>query len=158
MSQGKVNRDDEVMGKIGPGPRDSSLKPGASENEEPLELPDGALVAYRKSGGLRFSTRSLIVYSNGEALYTSSRGMGTRAQSIAMELTETQQVRLRRTLAHIDFANLAKGPGRASPDAYVYEITARTLGQTYSIEAWDGSIPPAIKPLLEQLQRIMSGI
>ncbi len=155
MSQGHDNHDDEVLGRIESGPRDSSLQPNSSSNEETLELPEGAIVALRKSGGLRFSTRTLIVYGNGEALYTASRGSGLKTQSTALELTEAQQLRLRRALARINFSSLPKGPGRASPDAYVYEITVHTLGQTHSIEAWDGSIPAALKPVLEQLRRIM---
>ncbi len=155
MSQGPASGNDEELGKVSPGPHDSSLQPHESPNEEPLELPDGAIVALRKSGGLRFSTRTLIVYADGEALYTASRGGGSK-EATAIELTEAQQLRLRRALARIDFASLPKGPGRASPDAYVYEIAARTLGQTHFVEAWDGSIPTTLKPLVEQLQRLMS--
>ncbi len=146
------SRHDEELGRLGPGLRDSSPKP-EMPNQEPMELPEGALVALCKSGGLRFSTRTLIIYGNGEGLYTSNRGKGL--ESIPLDLTETQQLRLRRTISRIDFAALPKGPGRTSPDAYVYEIAVRTLGQTFSIEAWDGSVPPALKPLLVELQRLM---
>ncbi|MGB8647029.1 MAG: hypothetical protein WCF84_17465 [Anaerolineae bacterium] len=148
------NPDKEENFKIEQGPHDSSLQPGDTEPDERLDLPKGAFVAMRKSGGLKFSTRTLVVYTDGHALYTAGPGSTSVSQSAAVELSEMQLARLRRTLAAIDFAKLPPRAGRASPDGFVYEITAHVL-KSYYCEAWDGSIPQALKPLIEQLRRLM---
>ncbi len=146
---------DQEEFKIEPGSRDSSLQPGKAEDEERLELPPRAIVALRKSGGVRFSTRTLIVYADGEAMYTYGSGSTSMARSAALELTEAQLAHLRRTLAGIDFSKLPARPRRVSPDAFVYEIAARSLGRIHYLEAWDGSVPRALRPLIAQLRRLM---
>ncbi len=120
-----------------------------------LELPQGALVAMSKSGGLRFSTRGLVVYSDGHGRYNIGPRAGRPAQSGALELTESQLARLRRTITSIDFSELPAHLERANPDAFVYEIAVRALGREYHVETSDGSISPALVPLIEQLRRLM---
>ncbi len=120
-----------------------------------LELPEGALIAMSKSGGLRFSTRGLVVYSDGHGRYDIGPRAGRPAQSGALELTESQLARLRRTIAGIDFSRLPARLERVNPDAFVYEIAVRTLGREYHVETSEGNIPPALKPLIDQLRRLM---
>ena len=55
---------DQPLGTLSDGPRDDRLK----ADDDQLKLPRGAFIAFQQSGGLRFSTRSLIVYRDGRVI------------------------------------------------------------------------------------------
>ncbi len=122
-----------------------------------LVLPVGALVAMRRSGGLLFSSCEVVVYSDGH-LATSTVGGGRAARGGATRvLPAAQLATLRRTLVDIDFARLhAVPPGRLRPDAYAYEIVARTGRMTASIEAIEGAIHPGVAPLIRLLNSLLA--
>ena len=47
----------------------SSAEPEPAAPPEPLRLPRGAFVGLRKSGGLKFGTREVVVYPDGRVAY-----------------------------------------------------------------------------------------
>jgi len=55
---------DEVLGTLSDEPRDDRWQAG----DDRLKLPRGAFIAFRQSGGLRFSTREVIVYNDGHVI------------------------------------------------------------------------------------------
>jgi hypothetical protein len=151
----------EILGELPDTPYDSGLKvnqpPAPADPLSPpepgpadtLRLPRGALVAMRRSGGLKFRSREVVVYRDGRVNYDD----GESGPRTVWTLGDAEMAELRRTL---DQANLAKLPtaGRQNPDAFAYEIVARPSRRVYSAEAFLGSIPAALAPLIEQLNRI----
>ena len=123
-----------------------------SVSSENLALPRGAWVAMRKSGGLRFTSREIVVYRDGRVTYA---GDYTAGQVRTWKLTDTQVSRLHGALAEIDFSHLPPAAGRQNPDAYAYEIVARIGRRVQRAETFDGSIPDALKPFLRQLGRLV---
>jgi hypothetical protein len=146
---------DATFGSLTPGPRDSQLEVGPPSAAPPavaapgdvqtFALPRGGWVGMRMSGGLRFSTREVVVFRDGRV---------TRAGGIG-KLTDAQMDQLRAALEPISFGRLPATPGRQKPDAYAYEIAARPKRRAYAVEVFDGSIPPVLAPLVAALRRIM---
>lgn len=127
--------------------------------DEPLRLPKGALVAMRKSGGLRFSSRLLIVLRDGRIVRSVEAGAvdaeddrQSKARRRPSRLTGEQLSQLRITLARSGLDRVRQS-GRAAqnPDAYAYEIVARVGRKVQSVELFDGSIPEELQPLVREL-------
>jgi hypothetical protein len=146
------------------GPRDAELNagppPSATSHRKPalpaddkLTLPRGALVAMRKSGGFRFSSRTIVVYRDGRAIYEIST---PAAEAPGLwRLTDEQLVELYGALEQANFPRLPAATGRHNPDAFAYEIVARVRRRLYAAEVFDGSIPPSLAPLIRQLGQLM---
>jgi hypothetical protein len=151
----------DILGKLPRGAYDSGLKvnqppapPDPLPASEPtsadtLRLPRGALVAMRRSGGFKFRSREVVVYRDGRVNYDD----GESGPRTVWTLGDAEMAELRRVL---DQAKLAKLPtaGRQNPDAFAYEIVARPTRRVYSVEAFQGSIPAALAPLIAQLNRL----
>jgi len=141
-------------------PAGTHHKAGApAKPDEPLRLPKGAFVAMRKSGGLRFSSRLLIVLRDGRIVRSVEAGAvdaegdrRSKARRRPSRLTREQISQLRITLARSDLDRVRQS-GRAAqnPDAYAYEIVARVGRKVQSVELLDGSIPEALQPLVRGL-------
>ncbi len=123
-----------------------------NEHSNSLPLPDDAMIVLRKSGGLRFTTRTIVVYVDGRI--ESDR----RGQRAAGRIDRTQLEELRRLLAAIDFLHLTLPAIKPSPDAHVYEIAARIDREINRVEVAEGRIPGSLKPLIEQLRRLAAPI
>jgi hypothetical protein len=144
---------DASLGSLTPGPRDSQLEAGPPSTpsaapagaEPPFALPRGGLVAMRMSGGLRFTSREVVVFRDGRV----ARDGGVD------RLTEAELGQLRAALEAVSFGRLPTTIGRQRPDAYAYEIAARPKRRAYAVEVVDGEIPPALAPLVAMLRRIM---
>jgi len=122
--------------------------------DEPLARPRGALVAMRKSGGIRFSWRLVVVRQDGRVIYKSNQlGAPSEAQAIG-QLQPEQLDELRAAIAGADFATAPAG-ARQNPDAFAYEIIARVGRRNRSAEAFQGSIPAGLQQLIRQLDALM---
>ena len=123
--------------------------PPTPANDDQLALPRGGLVALRKSGGLRFSSRGCVVFRNGWVVpLAGTAGNPHRITDVAC--TELEALLQRSGMSR----SLRKA--RATPDGYAYELTARYAGRTRYAEAMDGAIPPALGELIEALQRVLA--
>lgn len=158
VSLGGLGADDYER-TLGPGD-DEGLEPeGAEEgrapasppgDEDELGLARGGLVAFRKSGGLRFTSLGVAVYRSGWVVpLTGTAGRPRRMTAEALAALET-------LVAHSGLSRrrLAKG-GEGTRDGYYYEITARYGGRTRYAEAADGAIPEDLGRLIEVLQRLL---
>lgn len=140
--------DKAVLGSLGGGPADTSL----SEPEDaPLALPKGALVAMRKSGGLRFTSRTIVVHRDGQVSVQSSAR--SRSLKPPARLNKEQLSALKRSVAKSMNAATAKSIGRQNPDAYAYEIVARANRGVVATEVYDGSIPASMAGLIKELSQ-----
>ena len=123
--------------------------PPTPANDDQLALPRGGLVALRKSGGLRFSSRGCVVFRNGWVVpLAGTTGNPYRITDAAC--TELEALIQRSGMSR----SLRKA--RATPDGYAYELTARYAGRTRYAEAMDGAMPPALGELIEAFQRLLA--
>ena len=145
----KDEKNDSTLGVI-PKERDSKLDAPAPKHER-LLLPLGAFIAYRKSGGLKFSSREIVIYPDGRISYGGpdlSKQIYDRA---TRKLNDGQIARLRKTLDQTGFFRLASAQGNQPPDSFAHEIAARLGNRSHMVEVFDGGIPASLAPLLEQL-------
>ena len=127
--------------------------PSASDT---LELPKGAMLAYRKSGGLRFSSHEIVVYPDGRVTYEGGDTAKTALESRARrKMTDAQVVRMRKLLDQANFWRMDAVAGTQSPDSFAYEIVARIGSKHNRVELVDGSIPDALQPLVDQLNKML---
>jgi hypothetical protein len=119
-----------------------------------LTLPPEAFIVLRQSGGLRFSTREVIVYHDGRVTFRRLGKLDATAGSRRM--TPDEVADLKAAIAHSSLHALPALTGRQSPDGYAYELIARTGRKSTSIEFFDGSIPSKVRPLLAQLNALMT--
>ncbi len=119
--------------------------------EELLDLPQNGLVALRKSGGLRFSSRAVTVLRSGWALQQAHIGPLSRPRRVAPSALEA----LRRLTLRARLGSLPDTIGRGSPDGFAYELAARIGHKVHHVTVDDGSIPPALDPLIRALTRLL---
>ncbi len=129
-------------------------EPAVSKNEE-LVLPKGALIAFRKSGGLKFSSREIIIYPDGRISYSDVDLSQEARQHSARKLNDGQIARLRRTLEQSNFFRTASSEAKQPPDGFAYEVIARTGNRVNRVEVFDGGIPDALTPLIQQLSGLL---
>lgn len=124
--------------------------PPATEGRDTgLQLPADALVALRRVGGFRFTSKQVTIYQDGRV---EMEGAGVNADSAhSHSLSDAEFAEVYRALEAADFANLPSQAGRQSPDGYAYEIAADLSGNHYSAVAYDGGIPAQLAPLLKFL-------
>ncbi len=118
----------------------------------PLSLPRAAVLAYRQSGGLRFSTREAIVYENGRLTweYQGKLDVGSGAR----QLTRAEVAELKALLERSGLAELPSSIGSPSPDGYAYELIARVGSQTPAREFFTGHLPPNVQSLIQRLKTL----
>jgi emfourin len=169
-----------ILGQIGQGPYDKGLStltpptaashrkatrespasgttggwPAAPPAEEPLTLPRGGLVAMRKSGGMRFSSREIVVYRSGKMTRRQSAPAAGPAVT-TRHLTLAQLAELHHALQQSDLARLPTRLGRPSGDTFAYEIVARVGRTVKAVEVFEGSIPASLAPLIRLLRGLM---
>jgi hypothetical protein len=123
-------------------------------DESALRLPRGGFVAFRKSGGLDFSTREVVVYPDGRVAYD-VRGVPQKEYNrLRRALNDGQIAALRHSLDETGFWK-EEGGGEQNPDAFAYEIAARLGQRSNEIQVFDGSVPERLRPLIEQLTRLL---
>jgi len=144
------------LGGLAAGEYDTTLGPHGAGRAEPepddrLILPRGALVAFRKSGGLRFTSRTCVVYRSGRVERESLPEGPGRPEY----LTPAELRRLWRLVLRAGLGRLARLPGRPSPDGYGYEIAAR-FGRTARYVTFDEwRVPAAATLLVRALTRLL---
>jgi hypothetical protein len=141
---------DETLGTLSGGPRDDRLPAG----DDRLKLPRGGFLAFRQSGGLRFSTREVIVYRDGRVIFRWQGKLGAGEES--QRLTPDEVAELKEMIEQSGLLGRPGSIGSQSPDGYAYELIARVGRKSRSIEFFDGSIPAEVQPLLAQLKALMA--
>lgn len=137
------------LGGLAAGGFDSSL--GGDEAAPaggPLELPRGALVAFRKSGGLRFSSRGVVVTRGGWV--EPMAGTAGRRRHITPEALAV----LERLILRSGLTRVGQGPAPATRDGFAYEIAAHVAGRARSVELHD-PVPEGQERLVQVLTRLL---
>jgi hypothetical protein len=119
--------------------------------DDRIMVPQNGLVALRKSGGMRFTSRAVIVLRSGWALQQPHDGPSLRPRRVAPAALKA----LRRLTLRARLGSLPETIGTASPDAYAYELAARIGRQVHRVTVYDGSIPAAVEPLIRALSKLL---
>jgi hypothetical protein len=125
-SMRKDDRANERQDKEGPSSSDESADSGMSApvefgvevdvKQEPLKLPRGAFLALRKSGGLNFTTREVVVYPDGRVAYD-ARGVPQKEYNrLRRVLNDAQVLGFRKLLDQSNFWK-SESVGAQNPDA-----------------------------------------
>lgn len=143
------------LGGLAAGEADTTLRAGDREEapaeDELLAVPRGALVAFRKSGGLRFTSRSCVVYRSGRV----ERASAAAGRARPTRLSPAEMARLRHLLLRARLASWGRERPGPAPDGYSYEIAARYGSATRRVELADPHIPDAIDPLVRALSKLL---
>jgi hypothetical protein len=123
----------------------------ASSKSEPLFLPKGALIAFRRMGGTPARTEEIVLYPDGRISYGGPDAGKEMYAHVPRKMNDAQIARLRKLLDHINFFRMQSAAGTPSADAVSYEIAARTGNRVNTVAASEGSVPDALNPLIEQL-------
>ena len=126
----------------------------SAPGDEQLALPDGGIVAMRRSGGFRFTSRQVTVYQDG-TVEAKNAAPGSRKVPTTWKLRDKELASLYRLLDAAGLPELPPVSGQQSPDGMAYEIEARIGQDVYSIETFDGSIPEPLAPLIQTLTSFM---
>lgn len=129
--------------------------PEVSPKREPLQLPKGALIAFRKSGGAPASAREIVLYPDGRVSFGGPDLGKEMYAHVPRKMNDAQIARLRKTLEHANFFRMSSAQGDPPPDASAYEIVARAGNRVNSVTVFDGAIPDTLTPLLQQLSALM---
>lgn len=130
---------------------DSSLTPSADPADAPLDLPQNGMVALRKSGGMRFTSRAVTVLRSGWAHQQPHAEPPPRPRRVTPAATEA----LRRLALRARLGALPDTVGTPSPDAYAYELATRIGRRVHRVTVYDGSIPARLEPLIRALSRLL---
>ncbi|MBI5029504.1 MAG: hypothetical protein HZB51_03185 [Chloroflexi bacterium] len=129
--------------------------PSAATQTEPLQLPLGAFIAYRITNGSKSNPHEIVVYPDGRVsiggpdVAKQVHGRATR------KLNDGQIARLRKMLDQVGFFRLPTPQTNPAPDARAHEIVARIGSRANHVKVFEGSIPDALTPLLQQLSALM---
>lgn len=137
-----------ALGGLGAGAYDTSLRQPAPAADD-LSLPRGALLAFRKSGGLRFRSRTIIVFRSGWVLQSSC------AEDVLRHLGDDALAKLARLALRSGLSRQRPAGTRHAPDGHTYEIAARIGRHVRRAEALDGSIPADLAALIRALSRLL---
>lgn len=157
----KDEQKNSTLGAIPAGKREtpSDSKPTSTSHKkstrsEPLQLPRGAWLVFRRSGGLKFSSRQVVIYPDGRA----TRG-GTdwpKQASASIKLNDAQMAELRQLVEQTGLVNLKSSGGQQPPDSYAYEIIISSKDKPTYVEVFDGTIPAVLVPLIQWLTKWLS--
>lgn len=128
--------------------------PGETESK-PLELPRGALVAMRVSGGIRFTTQEMVIYPDGRVTAGAGDTAKVAYHRAQRSMADAYVVKLRKLLDQSGFYTAKPGESQPSPDGYAYEITSRIGSKHNHIEVYTGTMPGGIQSLVDYLMKWM---
>lgn len=129
-------------------------EPPTESEPELLKLARGGFIAFRKSGGLAFSTREVVIYPDGKVAYD-ARGVPQKEYNrLRRVLNDGQIISLRKLLDQTNFWK-TESSGKQNPDAFAYEIAARIGQRSNELQVFDGSIPEILDPLIERLTKLL---
>ncbi len=118
------------------------------EQPEIEGLPEGAVLRFVRSGGLRPANEELVMFADGRVQVT--RGMRRQASERVLPPDEVRKVVGDAALA--GFFEMGPEVGEQRPDGFAYELTIRSGERPRMVVLYDGSVPPAFAPVLANLR------
>jgi hypothetical protein len=113
----------------------------------PASQVSAPLIEYRRSGGIQGTDDRLVIKNDGTATLTRN------GSSSILTIEAGVLNRLRRSVRGIDFGKLPRDSARGGGDMFEYVIKY----QGHTVRGNDATLPPALRPVVEVLDRILSG-
>ena len=111
------------------------------------------VVEYRRSGGIAGFDDHLVVFENGQAIYTRREAPGETPAGI-FYLSDKDMAELRRLLEGADFPGLAPEYPAPAPGADYFTYTITYKGKTVTTETT--GVPTALSPVIGQLDYLLA--
>lgn len=121
---------------------------GGAGDDDRLRLPRNGLIAYRKSGGLRFTSQGITVYRDGRVLPLEG------AEERPRRLSAVELARLERLILRSELTRAPRNRSSATRDGYSYEIATRIGNREWAVELSD-PVPAAQARLVETLNALL---
>ncbi len=121
-----------------------SRPPGGGEKPPAPDM----LVEYRRSGGIAGFDDHMVIFSNGQGIYTRREGSGI------FSLSDNELSELTSLLDDADFPALAPDYPAPSPGADYFSYAITYQGKTVTTET--GGVPPALAPVIGQLDYLLA--
>ncbi len=126
----------------------------AAPRREPLQLPRGALLAFRVNAPA--SARELVIYPDGRVSFGGPDEAKQAYARVPRLLNDAHIARLRKTLERANFFRLSSVEDELPPDAQSYEIAARIGNRVHRVVVLESAVPEALQALLQQLNPLLS--
>jgi hypothetical protein len=120
--------------------------PPADTGEKPQ--PPGILVQYQRTGGIAGFNDQMVIFENGQAVYSRNTGSGT------FTLPDDSLGELGNILESADFPSLAPDYPADSPGADYFSYVIIYKGMTVTTET--GGIPPELVPVIGRLDSLLA--
>lgn len=121
---------------------------GQKTQTEPQPEPPAVLVDYQKTGGIGGLDAHLVIFDNGAGVVSS------RSASTEIALSKMDIARITALFNEAQFSMLqANYPAHTGMDLMTYSISYH--GKTVTVQ--DTAIPPSLQPVLDELNRFVSG-
>ena len=113
---------------------------------------DNVTVDYRRTGGIAGFADHLVIDSNGRCTLQRKNGQ------FEFNLPPDDFILLFQLFQQADFFNLKDSylPEKMGADLFTYVITYRTSGREHTVTTMDTAVPPALMPVIIQLDKIVS--
>jgi hypothetical protein len=110
-------------------------------------------VEYRRSGGIAGFDDHLVVFENGQAIYSRRETPGKPSAGI-FYLSSDEITELRRLLEEADIPSLAPEYPAPVPGADYFSYSIMSKGKTVTTETT--GVPPALAPVIGQLDYLLA--
>ena len=121
--------------------------------QQALELPKGAMIAFRKTSS--GNVTEFFLYPDGRISFNVPDFFKEAYAHPSRKLNDGQINHLRHLLDRVNFYRAPATQGKASTDGIAYVISASVGSKSNRIELFDGSIPDALKPLVKELSALL---
>ncbi len=121
---------------------------GQSTPSRPPSPPPSILVDYTRTGGISGENDHLVVFTNGEAIYSTRSGSGDFTLSPA-ELGSLQTL-----IDRADFLNLSAQYPAQHPGADYFSYTLTAGNRTVATETT--GVPPSLSPVISWLEQALA--
>jgi len=120
--------------------------PPAGNGEKPQH--PGILVQYQRTGGIAGFNDQMVVFENGQVVYSRNTGSGT------VTLSDDSLEELGDILESADFPSLAPDYPAGNPGADYFSYVIIYKGMTVTTET--GGIPPELVPVIGRLDSLLA--
>lgn len=114
-------------------------------------LPEGVVLRFVRTGGMRPTNDELVLVGDGRATIT----RGIRRQPIERTFAPESVRQVLGELVLAGFFEMDAEIGEQVPDGYAYEVTVRSGDGARAVVTYDGSVPPALAPVLATLRGML---
>ena len=132
-------------------PVTTAPQPAQQAQAHALELPRGAMIAFRRSSGGAMT--EFYLYPDGRISFNTPDFSDKAYAHPERKLADGQIAHLRHLLEQTNFYRAESAQGKA--EGVTYAISARVGNKSNTVELSDRKIQDTLKPLMEELEKLL---